>query len=435
MSPVSETEIAKPPQLPLALRMANRTASLAPRAAHLLIRLSEESLVARAVAQTGLSDFGEGPLLSPLRRLLGSLEEDAQLSLLGRVLARREIVRTLVNRLEMVRDRKRHPQIAEVPIQRPIFVVGLPRTGSTILHDLLARDPGTRAPLTWECMYPSPPPDRKSYQTDPRIERCDAQFPAVDRLIPGFKAMHPMGARLAQECVVLTQHSFFTPIFHNEYRVTSYQDWFDAQGAETWLPVYDYHRQQLQHLSWRCPGQRWVLKSGMHMWGLEHLLATYPDACIVQTHRDPVKVATSFASLATLVRGMASNAVDAAEVAADWTPRLAAALEHAIDVRDAAGAAAGRCFDVHFQEFLTAPLACVEKLYDYFDIELTGEAADAMRAFILENPPGKHGVHRYTAEAYGLDVAEERERFARYTARFGIEPEPAGPVKGAIRDL
>jgi hypothetical protein len=245
--------------------------------------------------------------------------------------------------------------------------------------------------------------------------------------------MHPMGARLGQECVVLTQHSFASPIFHNEYRVPSYEDWVD--GCD-WRPVYEFHRRQLQHLQWRCPGERWVLKSGMHMWGLEHLFEAYPDAMVVQTHRDPVKVATSFASLATLVRSMSSQAVDAREVAADWVPRLARALDHAMDVRKRMGEPRERFFDLQFGDFVRDPIGAVERVYGHFGLALSGEAADRMRAFVAANPQGKHGVHRYRAAEYGLDPAGERERFRRYTERFGIEAEPEGGPAGArVRDL
>lgn len=425
--------IARPPQLPAGVRLANAGAAILRRMGLPLARLDEASLLRAAGKRTGLSDLGDGPFLEPLRLLLASLEEEAQLTWLGRSIARMELVRLIENRLKLVEDRRANPEIAEQEIRRPIFVVGLPRTGSTILHDILAQDPANRVPLTWECMWPSPPPERDSYETDPRIASCDARFPGVDRLIPGFKAMHPMGARLAQECVVLFQHSMTSPIFHNEYRVPSYQDWVDTCD---WAPHYDFHRRQLQQLQWRCPGERWVLKSGGHMWGLEHLLATYPDARVVQAHRDPLKVAASFASLATLVRSMASDAVDAAEVAADWTPRLAAALHHAIDVRDAGGHPDARFHDLHFAGFVKDPFAAVERIYAEFELPLSGEAADRMRGFIADNPAGKHGVHGYRASEYGLDPEEERRRFARYVERFEIEAEPEGPLSGTlVRDL
>ncbi len=425
--------IVRPPKLPRGVRAANRVAGALRRAGLPLARLDEESVLEAARREAGSSDLGEGPFLEPLRLLCASLEEEARLTWLGRSIARRELVRVVRNRLQLVADRRANPGIAEVEIRRPLVVVGLPRTGSTILHDILARDPANRAPLTWECNDPSPPPEAATYESDGRIARNDEQLAGVDRLIPGFKAMHPMGARLAQECVVLFMHSVATPIFHNSYRVPSYEDWVDE--ACDWRAVYAFHRCQLQHLQWRCARERWVLKSGVHMWGMEHLLGTYPDACLVQTHRDPVKVATSFASLATLVRSMGSDAVDAAEVAADWTPRLARALEHAIDVRDGGAFAPERFCDVHFPELLADPMKVVERIYGHFGLPLGGEAADRMRAFIADNPQGKHGMHRYRPEEYGLDVPRERERFRRYTERFGIVPESGGAQAGAVRDL
>jgi cytochrome c5 len=435
-SPISQpgpNGIARPPRLPFAVRAVNRLAGALRATGLPLARLDEASLLGEARRNTGLSDLGEGPFLEPLRLLIDSLEQEARLTWLGRSIARRELVRVIGNRLRLVEDRRAHPEIAAETIRRPLFVVGLPRTGSTILHDLLAQDPANRVPLTWECMWPSPPPERDRYETDPRIAECDAQFPGVDKLIPGFKAMHPMGARLAQECVALFQHSLATPIFHNEYRVPRYEDWVDSCD---WGPHYEFHRRQLQHLQWRCPGERWVLKSGVHMWGLEHMLATYPDARVIQTHRDPVKVATSFASLATLVRSMGSSGVNAAEVAADWAPRLAKALHHAIDVRDGSDHPEARFHDLQFRAFVKDPFAAVEGIYADFELELSGEAADRMRAFIAANPQGKHGVHSYRASEYGLDPGVERQRFARYIERFGIEIEPEGAARDAkVRDL
>ena len=230
-------------------------------------------------------------------------------------------------------DRKRFPEIADVAIERPVFIVGLPRTGTTILHDILDQDPANRAPLTWELMFPSPPPTTEDAATDPRIAACQATIPVGDRHSELFKAMHPMGALLSQECVVMMGEAMCTPLFHNQFRVPCYQDWVDDEAD--WAPVYEFHRRQLQHLGWRKPGDRWVLKTGAHLWALEHLLDTYPDARIVFTHRDPVKSMTSYASLTTLVRSRGSDEVDPFEIADDWTRRLHAKVEHALTVRTA----------------------------------------------------------------------------------------------------
>ena len=431
---MSALPAARAPALPLAIRAANRAARWARAVGIQPVPLDEESLIRDAIRATGRDDFGPEPFLAPMRRVLDSLEGEAHLTWLGRTIARGELLRVLRNRLGLVAARRDHPEIARVEVHQPIVVVGLPRTGSTILHDILARDPAHRAPLTWECNEPCPAPEASTFESDPRIAASDAELAGVDRLIPGFKSMHPMGARLAQECVVNMQQSMCSVLFHNEYRVPSYQDWLDDPAFD-WGPVYAIHRQVLQHLQWRCPRERWVFKTGAHMWSLDALLVEYPNACIVQTHRDPVKVATSYASLTTLVRAMSSDAVDPFEIAADWTPRLARALDRATAVRDSGRFPAERFYDVHFREFLADPLKIVEGIYRHFGIELTGEAADRMRRFIDENPQGKHGVHRYAAAEYGLDAAVERERFARYTDRFGIEPEPEGPIAGRVRDL
>jgi hypothetical protein len=431
---VSTLPAARAPTLPFAIRAANRAARWVRATGVEPVRLREDGLIRDAVRATGCDDFGPEPFLAPMRRVIDALEREAHLTWLGRTIARNELLRVLRNRLGLVAARRAHPEIARVAVHQPIVVVGLPRTGSTILHDILACDPAHRAPLTWECNEPCPAPEASTFESDPRIAASDAELAGVDRLLPGFKAMHPMGARLAQECVVLMQQTMCSVLFHNEYRVPSYQDWLDDPAFD-WRPVYAFHREQLQHLQWRCARERWVLKTGAHMWSLDALLETYPNACVVQTHRDPVKVATSYASLTTLVRAMSSDAVDPREVAADWTPRLALALERAIDVRDSGRFAPERFYDVHFRSFLADPLAVVEGIYRHFGLELSGDAADRMRRFVDENPQGKHGMHRYAPAEYGLDVATERARFARYTTRFGIEPEPEGAIAGRVRDL
>jgi hypothetical protein len=265
--------------------------------------LELDSILKEAGARTeGLSDFGAGPFMEGLTRLLDSLEADGRLNAIGRLIARERVLLHTVNRLNYVRDRERYPNIAQQEIVKPVFIVGMPRTGTTILHDILAQDPRNRAPLTWEAMFPSPPPETATFDSDPRIEACDATFPSVDAQIPAFKAMHPMGARLSQECVTLMGETMITPLFHNQFRVPTYQDWCDHEAD--WSHVYDFRRRQLQHLGSRHMLDRWVLKTGAHMWGLEHLLRTYPDARIVFTHRDPVKSMTSYASLTALVRSM-----------------------------------------------------------------------------------------------------------------------------------
>ena len=381
-----------------------------------------ESLIAEARTRTGgLEDFGPGPFLQPLSLFVSSLERDARLNPVGQYIARERALAHIVNRLSYVNDRKLYPGIAQQKIVKPLFIIGLGRTGSTILHDILAQDPANRAPLTWEVTFPSPPPATATFLTDPRIAQCEAGFPPMDERREKFKAMHPMGAQLSQECVVMMGDAMCTPLFHNQFRVTEYQDWVDRAGD--WAHVYDFHHRQLQHLQSGHAGDRWVLKTGAHMWGLEHLLRTYPDARIVFTHRDPVKSLTSYASLTALVRSMGSDEVDRLEVAEDWNPRLKRALEHAIAVRSARAYPQAVFYDMKFSEFIRDQFAVVEKIYDAFNLPMTADAAAKMKWFIADNPQGKHGIHRYSPEEYGIKPEVVRRDFRPYIERFDLPPE------------
>ena len=362
----------------------------------------------------GLDDLGQGPYLD-------SLHADARLNDVGRMIASERALIHTVNRLHYVEDRKRFPEIAQQKIVKPVFIIGMPRTGTTILHDILGRDPVSRAPMTWEVMFPSPPPQTATFRSDPRIAMCAATIPDRDARLPGFDAIHPMGAELTQECVVLMGETMCTPLFHNQFRVTSYQDWLDASAD--WGPVYDFHHRQLQHLQSRHAGDRWVLKTGAHLWGLDQLLETYPDARIVFTHRDPVKSMTSYSSLTTIVRRVSSDEVDPKEVASDWIVRLRRVLLRGIEIRAAKDYPDALFYDMYFPDFIKDQFSQVEAIYDAFDLPMTDEGAAAMRKFINDNPPGVHGIHRYEPEEFGVDPATVRAEFAPYIDHFGLTAE------------
>jgi Sulfotransferase family len=391
---------------------------------HLDPFVTEEFLAEGATRTGGLTDLGDGPFADPLDLFLESLETDARLNETGRLIARERALLHTVNRLNYVNDRKRYPAIADERIVAPVFIIGFPRTGTTILHDILGRDPDTRAPMTWETMLPSPPPETATFDTDPRIALCQSFFPTPEQETErdrAFRAMHPMGAQLTQECVTMMGEAMCTPLFHNQFRVPTYQDWTDHEAD--WSHVYDFHQRQLQHLQFRHHRSRWVLKTGAHLWGLEHLLATYPDARIVFTHRDPVKSVTSYASLTSLVRSSGSDEVDPFEVASDWTARLKRVLEHAMAVREKDEYPDAIFYDMQFSDFVADQFAVVQDIYDALGLPMTDEGASRMRAFIEDNPKGKHGLHLYTPEEYGIDPAVVRRDFATYIDRFDLAPE------------
>lgn len=386
-----------------------------------IARLDEDALIAAARKRAGLADFGSESFREGLRHFIASLENEAELSTLGRVIARTEIVLLLENRLQIEEWRRRHPEICAVKIERPIFIVGMPRTGTTILHQVLAQDPQIRVPMTWEVDRPVPPPETSTYASDPRIDEVEKLLARTDTLIPDFKRMHPMGARLPQECVRITAMDFASMIFQTAYRVPSYARWLHEQADLG--PAYTIHRRTLQHLGWRCGRERWVLKSPGHLWHIESLLREYPDACLVQTHRDPLKIMASLTSLVSALRTMASDRVDRLDIAHEWAEQVRAGLEASVLARERGLVPGDQVIDVQFREFMADPLATIRKIYERFGLDRSPDAEKRMRAFLAANPDDKHGKHAYRFVDTGLDLDVERERVAHYQRFFDVPSE------------
>uniref|UniRef100_C6DYF5 Sulfotransferase n=1 Tax=Geobacter sp. (strain M21) TaxID=443144 RepID=C6DYF5_GEOSM len=384
------------------------------------ISLDRETLLTKCRKATSLNDFGGDGFLEPLDILLRSFEEDADLNLIGRVTVRHEMLRLLCNRLCIQRDRQQYPAIAQEEIRQPLFITGLPRSGSTFLHALLAQDPGCRSPLVWEVMHPSPPPDCATFRCDPRIALTAKELSWIDVLMPGFERCHCIGATLPQECIAMTDHSFLSYLFESMYYVTSYRSWHDRQDK---LPAYRYHRLFLQQLQWRCPGSHWVLKAPSHLMALESLFQVYPDARVVMTHRDPLKVLPSCASFAHLLRAPFTGPIDLAELGGEVSRRWEDSALAATRFRAGASGGGGRFHDVNYPDLLRDPMAVVQGIYRFLDKELAPEAEEAMHLFILQQPKDKHGAHRYSLKQFGLDAEAEREKFQQYSNYFGVTPE------------
>jgi hypothetical protein len=384
-------------------------------------RLDTAQLVAQACATTGFDDFGEDTWQEGLERLAGSLAEEAALTELGTDIAAGEITMYLANRLCVTDYRKQNPEIAEVDVTPPIVIVGQGRTGTTILHDLLAQDLSTRVPLTWEVDRPCPPPETATYDTDPRIAEVDAITSGVELLMPGFLAMHPMGARLPQECVRITVSDFRSVMFPTQYRVPGYGRWvlYEADMA----PAYRWHRQFLQHLQSQHPARRWVLKSPAHIWCLPELISEYPDALLVQTHRDPLRIISSLSSLIATLRGLSSDDATIADAAAEFADYIIDGLDRSIDAREDGTVAPDRVVDLQFAEFMADPFATIRQVYERAGIELTAESEGRMRQFLAANPADSHGTHRYSFADTGLDAGELRERSRRYQDYFDVPSE------------
>ncbi|RMH09972.1 MAG: sulfotransferase, partial [Nitrospirae bacterium] len=217
------------------------------------VELNEEILCDRACAETGLHDFGDDAFREPLRILLRAYRTEAKLTFIGKLGAWHDTLRLLKNRLLLIEDRKRYPAIAKQEIRKPIFIVGLPRTGSTLLHNLFAQDPANRVPWTWEVMFPSPPPGQTRVEEDPRIAQTDTLLRRFDSLAPTFKTIHPMQANWPTECVGILSHTFASSQFQSTYHIPSYQQWWLSENARA---AYEFHYRFLQHLQWGVPGER-----------------------------------------------------------------------------------------------------------------------------------------------------------------------------------
>ncbi len=382
-------------------------------------RFDPDALVAAACAEAGSDDFGGDGWQSGLTRVTDDLVDEARLSAIGVEIAYLDLIRALKNRLEVIAWRKQHPQIAEQPITAPIFIVGQPRTGTTILYDLLAQDPELRAPLTWEVDSPCPVPQPETYDSDSRIARAQASIELSEQIIPGFLAFHPMGALVGQECVRITAGEFTSMIFSVQYRLPNYYRWllYDADHAG----AYRYHRIFLQHLQSGVPGQ-WLLKSPAHLWQLDALLAEYPDALIVQTHRDPLNVISSIAALTHHLRRMGSDESNIAECAAQSYEEIVVGLDRAMALRDSGAIPADRVIDVQFTDFMSDPWATIKAIYASLGRELSTEAATKMRDFLADHP-GDGGRGRYTWSDTGLDAGEVRDRVRAYQERYAVQTE------------
>jgi hypothetical protein len=375
--------------------------------------LDVDGLQRAARARAGLSDFGAWDIAEPLERLVRAYRDEARLTTLGRITVRELLVSLLDNLLRMEAERAANPALERERIAAPVFIIGLPRTGTTHLHGIMSEDPGNRAPATWEVMFPATPADA-SASARARAQ-TEARLGWARRFAPEFMRIHPIAADLPQECIAITAQVFMSIQFHTTHDVPSYQDWFE-QAPHTL--AFDFHRRFLQHLQAKSLGSRWVLKAPGHLFSLASLLERYPDARVVHTHRDPLRVMASMASHATVLRRAFSDHADPSRIAADWADRWARALDRFLAVRDRAPAA--QFLDVGFESIETDPLGTIERVYDFLDWPLTPEARAAMQRFLDANPKGKHGVHRYTLEQFGLSRAGEAARFRSYCERFSI---------------
>ncbi len=407
------------PRLPLAMRGAN--ALLGP-AARGLISLEPGRLLEAAEKQTGLADFGDERFLAPLGVLAGALDDEAGLHAFGRFGVRQLMLQLLRSRLRVEALCRAHPEIEREEIRAPIFIVGLPRTGTTHLHNLIAQDPALRSLPYWESMDPVPADLARGEVSpdDPRIEACQKACDFLHWAAPLFPLMHEMGPHEIHEEVQLLAIDFSTMLFEASYPVPSYRDWYTATDQTA---SYAYLKRLLKVLQWLRGGERWILKSPQHLEQLGPLLSVFPDATIVQTHRDPVRVTASFATLGAYGLRMSCGAIDPHKVGRYWADRIERMLN--ASVRDRDDVPAAQVVDCRFHEFMADQMGMLRRIYTAAGQPLGEAAEQRFEKYLANRTRGRMGRIDYRLEDFGLDAAERREALGHYQARFDV-PDEAG---------
>ncbi len=388
--------------------------SLAPLAD---VPITEEEVLAHAEAMTGLSDWGEDPSFRVgLRILIDSIERmdpPAQ----WRHSFRRQIVHLLNQRLRVRADEVAHPEILEERIERPVLIVGLPRTGTTLTHDILALDPAARAPRNWEYAAPWPAPERETFESDPRIAKVNESWRAQREASPELAHMLPMDANMPSECNDSMMYHFAGPNFTAWMRVPEHRAW----SVEVTAPgLYATHKRILQQLQWRGPRGRWTLKSPGFISDLDAILDTYPDACLIWTHRDPARTIASLSSLiASLQNALLGEYPDLVELGRGVQRQWTIALKRGLEQRQRDPRVERACFDVAYSDLVTDKRGTVQRIHERFGFEISDEHLRRVAELETEQPSSQFAKHAYTPDEYGVDVETVAADLSDYYERFG----------------
>jgi Sulfotransferase family len=384
------------------------------------LSLEPEPLMEAAVDETGLDDFGPTDFVERLQVLCCALRDEGGFNGAG-VLQQHTFLSGLLKNRLLVEDLvRRHPEILDERIEAPIVICGLPRTGTTHLHNLMSADPALRSLPYWESLEPvlsereRPAPG----EPDPRLERTAMALSFLDAALPYFKRMHEMTVDHAHEEIQLLAIDFSTMLMET---IAPMPSWRDAYLARDQRPSYAYLRKVLQVLQWLRGGTRWVLKSPQHLEQFPALRETFPDATFVVTHRDPVSVTASMVTMLAYSARLTRDHVDVVGIGNYWADRLACMLRACAEGHDVLPEA--QTIDVHFDEFMADDMAMVARVYELAGQPMDDQSRAAMAAFMNEHPRGRHGAVAYDLAEFGLHHAERREALSFYTERFGVTPE------------
>jgi hypothetical protein len=361
-----------------------------------------------------LSDAMRAGVRPGLEAALEAIEAETDLTDEGRDRAIDQFRDNLCRLAAIEADRRAHPEIADVKIDRPVFILGLPRCGTSLLHALIGSDTAVRTPLSWEVAMPSPPPEAATFDNDPRAQAFDDYVASnfSGKWADVMKA-HPIGARIPQECGMILETSFqgLNPVMM--FRMRSFYRWYLQSDTRF---AYQVHRMWLQHLAWHNPRKRWVLKVQEHAYHIPELLAAYPDAMFVQPHRDPVTVMASISRLIEVIRSVSFDHQDRAALGEellhlwhDGQTRMMAVRQERPDLP---------IHDMRYLDLAADPVGAVRGVYDFADIDFTPETESGIRRWLAANPADKHGRHTYALEDYGLTKERVQSVYADYIETY-----------------
>ena len=366
-----------------------------------------------ARAATGLDDFGSPYYREGLQRTVDALNNEADLNDLGRVMQHATISNALIQRLKIVDTYQRNPEIADEIIGGPVVVIGLPRTGTTALSQLVAADPQFRSLRTWESQAPTPPPEAATQHSDPRIAQAAEGLAMIDQMFPDFKAMLNSEPEAATECQDLMGMSFRTFHFDGVVRVPGYVEWLvNCDMRET----YSFHKDVLKLLQWHCKPNLWHLRTPVHMFALDAFVEAYPNAKFLWSHRDPAKVLGSVCSLIAYIRSWSSDRKDPKELGAEQLAWWAEGITRAMDFRAEFGD--DRFVDVSFADLQTEPVRTLARGYEQLGLTFTDSARATVQQWADEHKPGHRGTHNYELADYGLSAEQVHEAFSKYLATY-----------------
>ena len=382
------------------------------------IKLAAQSFMESAVKASGLEDFGGHTFEQGLDALVDSLNHDLELTECTAAYFQQVITQILVNRLQVTQLIKDHPEIMEEQIKAPVFITGLPRTGTTVTQTLMALDPLSRFLRNFESAGAvCPPPPLFPHLPDPRIQAGHDAMEGLFSMGPGLRGINGINfmALGTAECQNLMAHEFVHAGWSAGSSLFGHGNWV---GDCDMTRAYAWHKRLLRMFQWKLPNEHWVLKAPIHLFGLEALLAAYPDARIVFTHRDPFKAMVSGVSMVSHWTRVTTGRADIPALA-QWYPALwARGLERALNVRDKLDD--GQVVDVFHSDLGRDPAGSVEKIYRHFDIPFSRTARKRMQVWLRDNPRSRFGSHVCDAAELNLDPDRERERFGFYLNRFNF---------------